>query len=255
MAEGKKGFVLYADQKELFDQLTNEKAGELIKHIFSYVNDEDPESKDIIINLAFTPIKQQLKRDLDKYEKRASNSRENGKKGGRPKKPEKPSGLNKNPSEPRKPDTDTVTDTVTDNDTVKVKEIKNNKLLMSEANASNVSDLNKHYFTLAHAFYELFKKNQDVLGVKWNHLKKCPAKKFIDPIRLMIEVDERTEEEIVEVGNFLKTDEFWMPNIQTTSKLREKFDQLITKCRNDGKGNTVERLNKKLSDSPLYRSL
>lgn len=67
MAEDKKGFILYADQKELFDQLPNEKAGELIKHIFSYVNDETPITKDLIINLAFTPIKQQLKRDLEKY--------------------------------------------------------------------------------------------------------------------------------------------------------------------------------------------
>jgi hypothetical protein len=69
MATDKKGFVLYADQKALFDQLPNDKAGELIKFIFSYVNDENPISEDLILNLAFTPIKQQLKRDLVKYEK------------------------------------------------------------------------------------------------------------------------------------------------------------------------------------------
>jgi len=68
MAEDKKGFLLYADQKELFDQLPNEKAGELIKFIFAYVNDENPETTDLLLNLAFTPIKQQLKRDLVKYE-------------------------------------------------------------------------------------------------------------------------------------------------------------------------------------------
>lgn len=68
MAEDKKGFILYADQKELFDQLPNELAGELIKHIFKYVNDENPINENLIINLAFTSIKQQLKRDLKKYE-------------------------------------------------------------------------------------------------------------------------------------------------------------------------------------------
>lgn len=67
MAEGKKGFILYADQKEIFDQLTDIKAGQLIKHIFKYVNDEDPKTKDAMINLAFTPIKLQLKRDLKKW--------------------------------------------------------------------------------------------------------------------------------------------------------------------------------------------
>lgn len=68
MATDKKGFILYADQKALFDQLPNDKAGELIKFIMAYVNDENPVTEDLIINLAFTPIKQQLKRDLQKFE-------------------------------------------------------------------------------------------------------------------------------------------------------------------------------------------
>ena len=40
----------------------------LIKHIMAYVNDEDTVSEDIVINIAFTPIKLQLKRDLVKFE-------------------------------------------------------------------------------------------------------------------------------------------------------------------------------------------
>jgi hypothetical protein len=70
MAKDKKGFILYSDQKELFEQLPNEKAGELIKFIMAYVNDENPQTDDLIINLAFTPIKQQLKRDLIKFEEK-----------------------------------------------------------------------------------------------------------------------------------------------------------------------------------------
>ena len=81
MAKDKKGFILYADQKALFDQLPNEKAGELIKFIFSYVNDENPISEDLIINLAFTPIQQQLKRDLIKYEETKDNRSKAGKAG------------------------------------------------------------------------------------------------------------------------------------------------------------------------------
>ena len=68
MAEDKKGFILYADQKELFAQLPDELAGKLIKHIMAYVNDENPVSDDIVINIAFIPIKLQLKRDLVKFE-------------------------------------------------------------------------------------------------------------------------------------------------------------------------------------------
>jgi hypothetical protein len=68
MAYNKKGFVLYADQRSIVDMLPNEKAGELLKHIFAYVNDENPISADPLINLAFEPIKLQLKRDLKRWE-------------------------------------------------------------------------------------------------------------------------------------------------------------------------------------------
>jgi len=68
MAENKKGFVLYADQKSIIDMLQNEVAGELFKHIFAYVNDEEPISDNPLVNLAFEPIKLQLKRDLKKWE-------------------------------------------------------------------------------------------------------------------------------------------------------------------------------------------
>jgi len=69
MATGKKSFVLYSDQKELFEHLTNEQSGKLIKHIFQYVNDENPTCEDAIVNLAFITIKASLKRDLQKWEK------------------------------------------------------------------------------------------------------------------------------------------------------------------------------------------
>lgn len=68
MADSKKGFVLYADQRSIVDMLPNEKAGELLKHIFAYVNDENPISSDPLVNLAFEPIKLQLKRDLKRWE-------------------------------------------------------------------------------------------------------------------------------------------------------------------------------------------
>jgi len=67
MAEGKKSFILYSDMRGLFDRLPQEKAGALIQHIFAYVNDENPATDDIVIEIAFEPIKNQLKRDLKKW--------------------------------------------------------------------------------------------------------------------------------------------------------------------------------------------
>jgi hypothetical protein len=80
MAENKKGFVLYADQKLIFDDLSNEEAGVLIKHIFSYVNDENPTLSDRFLDMAFKSIKLQLKRDLVKYEAVRKRNSENARK-------------------------------------------------------------------------------------------------------------------------------------------------------------------------------
>jgi len=68
MAKDKKSFVLYADLIHTVKQLPSDKAGDLFKHILSYVNDENPETEDIIVKIAFEPIKQQLKRDLNKWD-------------------------------------------------------------------------------------------------------------------------------------------------------------------------------------------
>lgn len=68
MAEGKKSFVAYADWKEMFDALPDELAGKLIKHIFAYVNDENPDTDDFVIKAVFAQVKTTLKRDLKKWE-------------------------------------------------------------------------------------------------------------------------------------------------------------------------------------------
>ena len=68
MADNKKSFVLYCDIIKTVEILPNETAGELFKHLLSYVNDEDPQTDNMLVKLAFEPIKQQLKRDLEKWQ-------------------------------------------------------------------------------------------------------------------------------------------------------------------------------------------
>lgn len=67
MAENKKGFLMYASYLELFEELDNESCGKLIKTIIRYVNDLNPEP-DPDIKGVFILIKQQLKRDLNKWD-------------------------------------------------------------------------------------------------------------------------------------------------------------------------------------------
>jgi len=68
MAENKKSFILYCDQKGLWEKLSDEQAGRLIKHVIAYVNDENPTAPDFVTELAFEPIKAALKRDLSKWD-------------------------------------------------------------------------------------------------------------------------------------------------------------------------------------------
>ena len=110
MAKDKKSFVAYCAWLESFEELTDEEAGRLAKHLFRYVNDLDPEAPDKITKMCFIPIKQSLKRDLVKYEERAERARLNGAKGGRPKTQKTQSVI----LEPKKPDSVSVS--VNDND-------------------------------------------------------------------------------------------------------------------------------------------
>lgn len=79
MAEGKKAFVLYCDIIHTVEKLTNEQAGCLFKHTLRYVNDLNPEPDSLITELTFEPMKQQLKRDLRKYEQKQAQRVEAGK--------------------------------------------------------------------------------------------------------------------------------------------------------------------------------
>jgi hypothetical protein len=82
MAKDKASFVLYSDLIHVFDHLSDKEAGVLIKHIFRYVNDHNPELKDRTLKIAFEPIKQLLKRDLKKWESNRTKRSESGRLGG-----------------------------------------------------------------------------------------------------------------------------------------------------------------------------
>lgn len=233
MATNKKSFVAYADWLEIFEELEDHEAGQLVKHMLRYVNDKNPEAENKLVKLAFVPIKQALKRDLRKWEGYVEKQKANGLKGGRPKANEtqKTQAFSE---KPKKADSVNVSVNANVSDNVNANENKKNKTLMSEASASDVTEKNREYFDISKAYYQLFEKNAQTLDVTWTHLRKISAKKFIDPIRLMLEVDNRTRDDMRLVWHFLQKDDFWMKNIQSSAKLRENFDQLITKAKNEG---------------------
>ena len=97
----KKTFLLFTDLNVPFKSLSDEDAGKLIKAIFEYQNGGLMQKLPPQVNMAFLFIKQQLDRSDEHYEAICERNRINGAKGGRPKKPNKPSGLFGNPEEPK----------------------------------------------------------------------------------------------------------------------------------------------------------
>ena len=76
MAENKKSFTAYCDWNNTFNSLPDDKAGQLVKHLFAYVNDENPETDDLLINAVFANIKATLKRDLVKWKEKSEKNKQ-----------------------------------------------------------------------------------------------------------------------------------------------------------------------------------
>jgi hypothetical protein len=76
MAENKKSVLLYCDIIHTIEPLTDEEAGKLFKHYLRYINDQNPCAEDRLTALLFEPIKQNLKRDLRKWEDKSLKNKE-----------------------------------------------------------------------------------------------------------------------------------------------------------------------------------
>lgn len=121
----------------------------------------------------------------------------------------------------------------------------NSKTTFSEINISHVEEKNKPYFEQAKAFYSLILENQkkiDSPGAK--KIEKNPAKKWIDQIRLMVEVDEITVDQMRQVWNFLSKNDFWNKTCQSPENLRKNFSQMYNQSkRSNGKQTNIPSRN------------
>ncbi len=173
MAEGKNKIIIYRDWISTFNTLEPVEAGRLIQHLFAYVNDQNPEPPDRLTALLFEPIKNQLKRDLRKWEQVQERNSNNGKLGGRPKKenPKEPTETQNNPvgfsetqNNPEKGDT-VIIDTVIV-DTV----ISDNDILLKKESKKEIS---KNHLIDLFPFQEDFREIWD----SWIQYKKVEHKK------------------------------------------------------------------------------
>jgi hypothetical protein len=81
----KNSFVLYNDLIHSVNKLNDQQAGQLFKAILKHANGQEAELNNLMLELVFTPIKLQLNRDSEKWEKERILRSESGKKGGAPK--------------------------------------------------------------------------------------------------------------------------------------------------------------------------
>lgn len=100
----------------------------------------------------------------------------------------------------------------------KTKESK--KESKKESRKSRIYDVDSVHYRLASRLYENILENNP------NH-KKPNLNKWADEVRLMMEQDNRTEEQIIYLMDWVKQESFWRAVILSTKKLRDKFDQLI----------------------------
>lgn len=123
MQESKKNsFVMYTDYAEHIKLLSMEQRGCLFTAIIAYASETELPEMDGMTQMAFSFIKAQMNRDIEKYQETVEKRREAGKLGGRPKangfsdKAKKANGFSEKQMKAKKPDTDNVNDNDTDND-------------------------------------------------------------------------------------------------------------------------------------------
>lgn len=145
---GKKAFQLYHDMAGVVGVMTDEQAGKLLKAILTYVNGNEPEFDDPVAMVAFQPIRMQLERDHQSYVNIVTRNRENGRKGGRPKKTqENPVGYLGNPDKPKKADKDKDKDK--DTKETPLNPLKGKRSPKKTALPTIPSELNQPIFTTA----------------------------------------------------------------------------------------------------------
>jgi len=218
MAENKKSVLLYCDIIHTIEKMDDTTAGLFFKHYLRYINDLDPKTDNLLVDITFESVKQNLKRDLKKWERRAETSRNNGALGGRPPKetqplkeePKKPNGLINNPTEPRKPVNVTVTDTVNVKDKVKVKDINNKKEIVKNQN------------DFSQAVYNCYNSLKNFFPEDLQPKNSTEKNNWLETIEKLNRIDNWEFKNIEAIVYKTRADDFWQKNFLSLTKLRKK---------------------------------
>ena len=116
MSKEQRGFIVYGDIQDVLTELDDQQTAQLFRGMVDYfVSGKDPKFTGIL-KFVFIPIKQQMDRNADKYEKKCEKMRENANKRWNNAIASKSNQLDANDAN-TKTNTDTDTKTKTDTDT------------------------------------------------------------------------------------------------------------------------------------------
>lgn len=177
--KNKKSFVLYADLDHTVSKLPDDKAGALFKLILEYVNDKSPEvdEDDLLLQVVFEPIKQQLKRDLQKWDKIKQARSEAGKKGGRPPKAKKANALFDKQGKAKKAVNDNVNVNVNVTDNVNVN-VTDNVIKKNKRDKKIIYPYETEKFFKAWELWKQYKKEQHNFKYKGAISEQAALKKI-----------------------------------------------------------------------------
>ena len=98
--------------------------------------------------------------------------------------------------------------------------ITNNKKDPRPKHKKRVYDKDSDYYKLSEFFIKQIKKNNP-------NFKDPNIQKWSDDFRKIVEIDDRDKYEVAMLIKWIQKDSFWMSNVLSPAKLREKYDQLI----------------------------
>jgi hypothetical protein len=110
------------------------------------------------------------------------------------------------------------------------------KVLFTECSMLDFEPEKQKAFEIAKGFWQLFGANLKEIGAPLVNIKKADAKEWTRQIALMLKNKEATVDQLREVYDFLKVDEFWKPNVQSVPKLREKFTTIYSQSKKPKNG-------------------
>lgn len=170
----KESFILYLEQQEIFEMLTDEEAGKLIKAIFEYEKTRKISEVERPIQIAFMPIKIVLDKNREKYNKKVEANKKNIEK--RWNKENTKNTIGKNGINTNTQNTDN--DNEYDNVNVNVNDNVNNNIPASEVKTSTASvKASKHKYG---EFKNVLLKDEELQNLKEQYQNWEELIKYLD---------------------------------------------------------------------------